>query len=115
MSPAVWFAEPEGPWLADNWLLAMIDVWDVPSGARFWIDVGTEERSRDTDPDVVDRNGARLTYPRAYVEGAQAVAEALRTRGVPAGDINYLAENGAVHHESAWARRFEEAVLWLYR
>lgn len=114
MSPAVWHAELEGPWLADNQLMAMIEVWDAPVDARFWIDVGTAERSRDTDPDVTDEAGARVTYPRAYVEGARATADALVARGVPAAHVRYLADEGAEHHEGAWARRFEEAVLWLF-
>lgn len=114
MSPAVWFAESGGDWLSNNQLLAMIDVWEVPRDARFWIDVGTEERSRDTDPDLTDADGAPVTYPQAYIEGAYAVVQALHRRGVPAHNINYLVENGAVHHESAWAIRFEEAVLWLF-
>jgi hypothetical protein len=82
--------------------------------ARFWIDVGTHERSRETDPDVTDEAGERVTYPRAYVEGAQAVIQALRRRGVPARNLTYFIEEGAVHHERAWAIRFEEAVLWLF-
>ncbi|HEX6041749.1 alpha/beta hydrolase, partial [Longimicrobium sp.] len=114
MSPAVWMAETGGPWLSHNALPLMIQVWDPPVGARFWIDAGTEERSRETDPDVTDESGARVTYPRAYVEGARLAAEALRARGVPAEDIRLVIDEGAPHHESAWARRFEEAVLWLF-
>ena len=114
MSPAVWFAEGMGPWLSENRLIDLVGWWEPPRDVRFWIDVGTNERSRDTDPHAIDRAGEMPTYPRVYVEGAQAVVQALHARGVPADDINYFVEEGAVHHESAWARRFEEAVLWLY-
>jgi predicted alpha/beta superfamily hydrolase len=115
MSPAVWFAETEGPWLAGNMAVAMIRAWDTPVAARFWIDVGGDERSRARDPDVRDAQGRPLTYPRAYVEGARAVADALRERGVPAENLNYGVEQGAVHSEGAWAGRLAEAVLWLFR
>lgn len=114
MSPAVWFAEGGGAWMSDNRLLRLIAQGRPSRGTRWWVDVGTRERSRETDPDVTDDAGERVTYPRAYIEGAQAVIESLHRRGVPARNRTYFIEEGAVHHESAWAIRFEEAVLWLF-
>ncbi len=128
MSSAVWFAEAGGPWLSGNRLLAAIRdaggaddddgrarVRRPLSASRFYLDVGTAERSRDTDPDVLDKSGARLTYPRAYVEGTSAVARALAAAGVPARRIRVAVVPGAIHHESAWARRLGPALQWLFR
>ena len=127
MSPAVWFAEGGAAagdgggrgsgraWLAANQLLADLRARaPLPRNVRFYVDVGTNERSRDTDPGVVHADGRPVTYPQAYVEGAQAAVEALRAGGVPEANVKYVVDQGAVHHESAWSRRLADAVLWLY-
>ena len=115
MSTAVWFAEGTGPWLADNRLLGAIRSAPAPRSVRFYLDVGTNERSRDTDPDVVDASGKPVTYARAYLEGSRAAADALRAAGVPDSNLRFVAEDGAIHHETAWARRLPGALRWLYR
>jgi predicted alpha/beta superfamily hydrolase len=114
MSTAVWFAEGGGAWLAQNRLLAHIRQHAPPRDVRFYLDVGTDERSRATDPDVVDAQGQPVTYPRAYLEGTQAVADALAAGGVPAANLRLVVEQGGIHHETAWSRRFGPAVQWLF-
>ena len=114
MSTAVWFAEAGGPWLSDNRLLRLIGERPVPRGLRVYLQVGTAERSRESDPDVRDADGQRMTYPRAYVEGSRAVVTALVARGLPAGQLRHVEDEGAPHNEVAWARRFGEAVRWLF-
>lgn len=115
MSSAVWFAEAGGSWLSDNRLVRYVGRHAPPSDTRFYLDVGTNERSRESDPDVLDSQGRRLTYPRAYVEGTEAVAAALRRAGLPAADLRLVVDGGGIHNESAWSRRFGSAMLWLYR
>lgn len=115
MSTAVWFGEDGGPWLSRNRLVSAIHDHPVPADVRFYLDVGTSERSRDTDPDVADAQGHHVTYPRAYQEGSEAVATALLARGVPAANLRHVLDRGGIHHESAWSARFEDAVAWLYR
>jgi predicted alpha/beta superfamily hydrolase len=115
MSSAVWFAERGGAWLSDNQLVSYLRGRRPPSDVRFYLDVGTTERSRDTEPDVLDRQGQPVTYSRAYLEGVEAVAAALRDAGVTEARLRVRVDSGAVHNESAWARRFGDAVLWLYR
>lgn len=115
MSSAIWFAEEGGPWLSHNRFVELVRSRRAPANVRFYMDVGTRERSRDTDPDVVDSQGHRVSYPRAYVEGSEAVAAALLAAGVPAGNLRHLVDEGAMHHESAWSSRFEGAVQWLYQ
>lgn len=115
MSTAVWFAESGGSWLSNNRLVAEAGAASAPRDVRFYLDVGTNERSRDADPAVLDAVGQPVTYPRAYVEGSRAIAGALRASGVPESNVRHVIDADAVHHESAWARRFANAVLWLYR
>ena len=114
MSTAVWFAEDGGPWLSRNHLVEQVRRGPVPSNVRFYVDVGTAERSRDTDPDVRTADGAPVTFPGAYRDGSDALVRALRAGGVPDANIRYLIAPGAVHNESAWSRRFGSAVQWLY-
>lgn len=115
MSTAVWFAERGGPWLSDNRLLSRIRNGPVPRNVRWYLDVGGRERSRATDPNVVDSSGAPVSYARAYEEGTRAVAAALGAAGVGATDMRLVVDADAEHNETAWARRFEGAVSWLYQ
>jgi predicted alpha/beta superfamily hydrolase len=115
MSTAVWFGEDGGPWLSRNHLLRFLADRRPPSNVRFYLDVGTNERSRDKDPDVVDAQGHPVSYPRAYVEGSEAVADVLQRGGVPSDNLRHVIDQGAIHNESAWSRRFEGAVRWLFR
>ena len=115
MSTAVWFAEGGRAWLSNNKLLERVHERGAPRGVRFYVDVGTEERSRATDPDVVDAEGRRLTYARAYVEGTRALASALVAAGASPEEVRLVVDDGAPHNESAWARRLAGAVQWLYR
>lgn len=114
MSTAVWFAEEGGAWMSRNRLLDEVRR-GVSPGVRFYVDVGTAERSRDTDPDVLDAHGKQVTYPRAYLEGNTMLAQALRDGGLPASQLRFVVAPHAVHNESAWARRFATAIQWLYR
>lgn len=115
MSPAVWFAEDGGAWLSRNRLLAFARARGVPDDVRFYIDVGTAERSRATDPDVTDARGTRVTYPRAYEEGARAIAAALRADGAPRANVRLVVDSGAEHDERSWSRRLPGALRWLFR
>jgi pullulanase len=115
MSTATWFGEDGGPWLSSNRLLRDVRERPVPANVRFYLDVGTNERSRDSDPDVRDALGRPVSYPRAYVEGSEAVAEALSARGVPPERLRHLVDHGGIHNESAWSARFEAAIEWLYQ
>jgi predicted alpha/beta superfamily hydrolase len=115
MSTAVWFAESGGPWLSGNRLVNYAREHVLRDDVRFYLDVGTNERSRDADPGVVDSAGHALEYARAYVEGTEVLARALREGGVPARNLKVVVDPGAMHHETAWSRRFEDALLWLFR
>jgi predicted alpha/beta superfamily hydrolase len=115
MSPAVWFGESGGAWLQSNEMLGFVRRHALPRNVRFYVDIGTNERSRNTDPTVVDAQGRPMSYPRAYLEGSEALVDALRSGGVPDSRLRFVVDTGAVHNEAPWAKRFEGAVLWLYR
>lgn len=115
MSTAVWFAEDGERWLSDNRLVREARENSALGNVRFYLDIGTNERSRDTDPDVLDARGRPVSYARAYLEGSDAVAAALRAAGMPADRLRYRVDEGGIHNESAWSARFEDAVAWLYQ
>ena len=115
MSTAVWFAEDGGPWLSRNRLAEFVSAHAPKAGSRIYLDVGERERSREQDPDVVDACGRPVSYPRAYSEGTARVAAALLEGGMPADDLHVLTDPSGIHHEQAWARRFGDAVTWLFQ
>ena len=112
LSPAVWLAESGGPWLSNNQLIEFIKNNKVPANLRVYIDIGTEESSGN-QPRVYDQNGKRITYPQAYVEGAEQVYLTLLSRGIPEENIRFEIIEGAAGTRDEWAKRFDEAILWL--
>jgi predicted alpha/beta superfamily hydrolase len=84
ISPAVWFAENGGTWLSDNHLINLIDGSNISENVTFKIEVSAEQRQTDLEakPDIYDSKGMQITYAQAYLEGAQAVMEALSNRGL---------------------------------
>jgi len=93
-SPAVWFARTP--------LLEELSA-AFPKTASCYVDIGTAETS----------DGGNPAFPALYLDGARAVRDALRSRGVK--DLRYVEEQGAPHHESAWERRFPGFLEWLVR
>ncbi len=91
-SPAVWFAETES--------LACLST-SFPADAGAYVDIGTMETSDPANP----------AFPTIYLDGARRVRDALRKRGVA--DLLYVEDEGAIHHESAWERRFPRFLRWL--
>lgn len=112
MSPAVWLAEGGGAWLSNNQLMDFIKNNEVPSDLRVYIDIGTEESSGN-QPKVYDQNGKRITYHQAYVEGAELLFRTLLSRGIPEENLRFEIFEGAAGTRDEWAKRFDEAILWL--
>lgn len=113
MSPAVWMAEGGGQWLSNNQLIRYINNHQLPENVKFYIDIGTEEVSGNRPP-VKDQNGKRITYPQAYVEGAQALTNALLNNGVPESNVYFRVIDGVKGTRDIWAQRLDEVVLWLF-
>lgn len=112
MSPSVWLAEGGGRWLSNNQLINYMNNIDIPKNVKFYLDVGTEESSGNRPP-VKDQDGKRITYPQAYIEGAEIVYNTLVNKGVPNSNINFRIIDGAVIGRDEWAKRFDSALLWL--
>ena len=92
-SPAFWWNG------GDRWF-ELVERSEFPGG-RIYIDVGDEEGGDD----------ARAS--RAYVDGFERMAALLRRKGYGAEDLRAVLDRGGVHHESAWARRFPDAMRFL--
>jgi len=112
MSPAVWLAERGGHWLSDNQLINYINSVSIPKDVTFYIEIGTEESSGSRPP-VKDQGGKRITYPQAYLEGAQTVYESLLTNGVPESNIEFRIIEGSKGGRDEWGTRIGEVVLWF--
>jgi len=113
MSPAVWLAEGGGRWLSNNQLIQYLNNSQMPENVQFYIDIGTEESSGSRPP-VRDQNGDRITYPQAYVEGAQVLAAALLNNGVPESNVFFRIIDGVAGTRDIWAQRLDEVMLWFF-
>ena len=51
---------------------------------------------------------------RSMVDDVQELAAVLRRNGLGDRHLRLMVEQGATHHESAWARRFPEALAFLF-
>jgi predicted alpha/beta superfamily hydrolase len=86
LSPSLWFA--------DRAIFPFVEAAPFVPG-RIYLDIGTEEGS-------------------ASLANARRMRELLRTRGYRENiDLQWVEEAGAGHHESAWGRRFKNAVPFL--
>ncbi|HBA59866.1 MAG TPA: esterase [Elusimicrobia bacterium] len=88
-SPSFWFARGAAERLVKNARL--------PDGLRVYMDVGTEEGD----------------MKEAYLEDARAMAELMAAKkGVT---LKFVVDEGGLHNEKDWARRFPAAFLWLFK
>lgn len=90
MSTAAWWTPEIWPYLA---------AVDVPDG-RLYVDVGTEEMPGDP------------VMSEAYLDSFHRLRRWARV-SLPAGQVMAIEEEGAIHHESAWARRLPTALDFL--
>jgi len=75
------------------------------------MDVGTCE----VPEDAHHMHRAGVTSER-YVTGAHRMVDLLTRKGyIPGETLLYVEEEGAIHHESAWARRLPDALRFLLR
>ena len=82
------------------------DLWHYldrrhPRRSRVYLDVGTNE--------IADDRAASAAYVDAY----RRLVAWLRSHGFGDGDFLAIEEDGAIHHESAWARRLPQALNCL--
>ncbi|MDX2159980.1 MAG: alpha/beta hydrolase-fold protein [bacterium] len=97
-------------WFGENALLQTA-VRLADGTGRVYLDVGTREGETLT---WFFPNLPPVDLDMAYVDGVRALRDALLTAGYAEGDqFMYLEEEGAPHHESAWARRLPAAMRFL--
>ncbi|WP_435320587.1 alpha/beta hydrolase [Haloarchaeobius sp. TZWSO28] len=68
---------------------------------RIYMDVGTAEGDDDED------------LQEAYVTDAKRMCDVLREQGYDDSQLEFVLDEGGIHHESAWARRFPNAMRFL--
>ena len=92
-SPAFWVANPEiRQYVISHPLLRQ---------TRVYIDVGTME-------------GNNAKQRKAYLKDAEAMNDLLAKTSTPKNNLKFIVDEGAKHHESFWAKRFPDAILWLF-
>jgi predicted alpha/beta superfamily hydrolase len=92
-SPAFW-------WNGDDRWFDLVERLPPPH-ARIYMDAGDDEG----DGDEVRR--------RAYIDGLERMSALLRQKGLGEEDLRVVLDRGGIHHESAWARRFPDAMRFL--
>ena len=99
LSPAIWFGEEGGNWLSNNQLLKLIENTNLPKNLSLFIDVAESEKTTDIEirPAVNDSQGKKISFPRAYLEGAQVLVETLLSNGFPEENL----KNGSIEL-NAW-------------
>jgi len=88
MSPSFWFS--------DRKVFEFINSTEVPNETIIYMDIGTMEGS---NPDVYvndTRNMYKLLQKKSNVE------------------VLYMEDRGAIHSESAWAKRFPEVLVYFF-
>lgn len=71
---------------------------------KWYLDTGTNEH----------HNKRKWKFNRKYVEDARMVVDTLKMIGTPDHKVRFVVEEEAIHNEKAWARRFPDALDWLF-
>jgi len=85
----------------------------LPENVKFYIDIGSDE-STGRRPRVKDQDGERITYPRAYVEGAEVLVNVLQDNGVPESNIYFQIIEGSTGTRDDRAKNIDEVILWFF-
>ena len=89
-------------WFAHDALITCLNGLDHSWPIKWYLDIGTHETS----------NADLLEFPDIYVKGTLDIERTLKAHGV---DYDLVIEEGAIHNETAWARRLPHAVRWLFQ
>lgn len=92
-SPAFWFAWDE---------IESFTQERFPLGKHLYMDMGTAETSDNSNPD----------FANVYLRASRRIAEIVASK--PDTKIHYVEEENAIHHESAWRRRFPHFLELMY-
>jgi predicted alpha/beta superfamily hydrolase len=67
-----------------------------------YIDVGTNEFGR-------------MTTKEEFLQGAQDIFECFRSKGIDDTKMKYNIYSDAIHHQKEWAKRFPDAIRWIFQ
>jgi len=95
-STAVWFAEDE--------LLNAITKLDTHLPIQWYLDIGTKETSNDEYSE----------FNQLYLLGSKSVYQTLKKK-VSEPYLKFIIEDGGIHNERDWSRRFPEAIRFLFK
>lgn len=84
-------------------LIAAIRTMEPEYPMKWYLDCGTNEHD----------NRRKWVFNRKYVEDVREAVETLMEVG-PEDAVRFIVEEGAIHNERAWARRFPDALEWLF-
>ncbi len=99
VSPAFWFGERA----------IYIYIENAPyHKARIWMDVGTREAEVWSEEEAAIRANSEI-----YVQDVRRMRDVLRNKGYDKTLLAYLEDEGAIHNEGAWAKRFPDMMRFL--
>lgn len=92
-SPAFWFNKPE--------MFAYLDKTNIEQDIKIYMDMGTQESS-----------GRGIGFEKIYLDGSNEANEILQHKANV--DVKYIIDEGALHTESAWAKRYPEMLNFFF-
>lgn len=95
-SSAIWFSEDE--------LIKFIETTGKLKDMKIYMDIGTNETS----------NSELNEFPDIYVNGNKRTYETLRKIGFRDDEVKFVIDEGAIHNEVEWARRFPAMLMWIF-
>ena len=61
-----------------------------------------------------DSGGRLMSYPRVWLEGANAVYSTLKAKGVPLENLELVTYPGGTHGTGSWRIWEDDAMRWLF-
>ncbi len=89
-------------WFAADQLSAFLKTVDVTLLTKVYLDVGTQEGSRQNNEEE------RLSY----INDTRRIHDQLAAQGLGPDRLRVVFDEGGQHNEAAWARRLPEALRW---
>jgi predicted alpha/beta superfamily hydrolase len=95
-SSAIFFAEKE--------MLDFIKATGKKKDMKIYMDIGTKESSNSENKD----------FPEIYLNTNKNTYEAIISSGFTKDEVKFVIDEGAVHSEIEWAKRFPGMLQWVY-
>ncbi|WP_230677198.1 alpha/beta hydrolase [Vibrio owensii] len=92
-SPAFWFNKPE--------MLAYLDKTNIEQSIKIYMDMGTKESS-----------ARGIGFEKIYLDDSNEINEMLKHKTNVY--VKYIIDEGALHTESAWAKRYPKMLSFFF-